>query len=163
MLVILCTLIEEWWTLNEWKVQSPNTSETSVSRALPQVFSTTLEHIRSRTLRHNHEWCFECEPSGPDYSVTMWIETEEYRMHMNNILTKKEIKLIKKVKVSSLDVWRQLSDHVSLKSLSIVSAINQEWSWSFYIPYACIQPRDWNATELFFEWTTLFGRFVFRR
>ena len=94
--VFLCASVEEWWTLNEWKVRSPNTSETSVSRALPQVFSTTLEHIRSRTLTHNHEWCFECEPSGPDYSVTTWSETDGQRTHTNNILIEKEINLIKK-------------------------------------------------------------------
>ena len=79
-----------------WKVQTPNTSETSVSCALPQVFFTTLEHISTRSLTHNHEWCFECEPSGSDYSVTTWTKTNGHRTPTNNILIKKEINLIKK-------------------------------------------------------------------
>jgi len=46
--VFLCASVEEWWTQNEWIVQKTHTSEMSVSRALPQVFVSTLEHMRSR-------------------------------------------------------------------------------------------------------------------
>ena len=42
VLVILCTLIEEWWTQNKWKVQTTHTSTRSVSPVLPQVFPPIL-------------------------------------------------------------------------------------------------------------------------
>ena len=46
--VFLCKSVEEWRLPNEWKVRTTHTSETSVSRARPQVFFSTLQHIRSR-------------------------------------------------------------------------------------------------------------------
>jgi len=54
--VFLCASVEEWRTQNEWLVRCTHTSETSVSRALPQVFSSTLEHIRSRTQTISRVW-----------------------------------------------------------------------------------------------------------
>ena len=49
--VFLCASVEEWWTLNKWKVQTTNTSETSVSRALPQVF---LPRLNTYAQDHKH-------------------------------------------------------------------------------------------------------------
>ena len=49
--MFLCASVEEWWTLNEWKVRSPNTSETSVSRALPQGF---FHHSWTHMLKDTH-------------------------------------------------------------------------------------------------------------
>jgi len=69
--VFLCESVEEWRIQNEWKVRTTHTSETSVSRARPQVFVSTLEHILTlKNTKHLTSWCFVCEPSGPDCIVT---------------------------------------------------------------------------------------------
>ena len=74
------------------------------------------------------------KPTHADYSATTESQTAGH-----NATAKKKVsdvrKGLKKVKVWSLDVWRQLFDCVFLKSLLTVSVTNCEWSWLFYSIY----------------------------
>jgi len=69
--VFLCESVEEWRIQNEWIVRKTHTRFNRVSRARPQVFVSTLEHILTlKNTKHLTSWCFVCEPSGPDCIVT---------------------------------------------------------------------------------------------